>query len=64
MPVDFTVRIGGTTRLLPERLEALEDLIEEFREEGLDGTPPCRRGPRNASRCIAELIVISTDSRE
>jgi hypothetical protein len=48
VPVDFTVRIGGTTRLLPERLEALEDLIEEFREEGLDGgiayRPPTGRG--------------------
>lgn len=48
MPVDFTVRIGGTTRLLPGRLEALEDLIDQFRDEGLDGEiayrPPTSRG--------------------
>jgi hypothetical protein len=46
--VDFTLRIGGTTRLFPERLQALEDLIDDIREEGLDGEiayrPPTGRG--------------------
>jgi len=45
--VDFTLRVGDTTRLSPERLEALEELIDDFRDEGLDGEiayrPPSHR---------------------
>jgi hypothetical protein len=47
-PPDLTVRIAGTEILNDNRREALEELIEACREDGLDGEisyrPPTGRG--------------------
>lgn len=48
MPSEITVRIAGTEILHDGRREALEELINLFREDGLDGEiayrPPTGRG--------------------
>lgn len=48
MVTEITVRIGGTEILTDDRRRALEQLIDQFREERLDGEisyrPPTGRG--------------------